>query len=335
MGERSRGGWPTVAAATLALAIVATAAAWGCGRHDQPQRAKVDEQRASLSEGVAARVGDEPILVSAVRSVASAQKIAPSQARSALVQDALFAAGARDRGMDAQHGVQAARRAQLARALLERLREEQYAGAITDEELQEFTARHWLDLDRPEARTSAHVLVMMKAGIDAKKRKQGMELVRRLSQQLAGITSADQFIERAKAVPHEGFEVVAEKLPPITQDGRLADLEQRPPPGAPTPTFDMGYVKGLWSIPAVGKESEPTTSAYGVHIILLTGIQPERRVPANERRVALAAEIRTARAKKALDALSAKLREQTTVQVVRNADAILEMLSSSGTAGRP
>ena len=334
MGGRARGGWPAGATARMATVVALSAAAVACGGRDKPQ-AQLDEQRASLSEGMAARVGDEPILVSSVQRVAAAQQIPLKEARAKLVFDALFAAGAKERGLDQQQGVRAGKQALLARALIERLRDEQYAGPITDDELAEFTALHWLDLDRPDARASAHVLVMMKDGIDPKKRKQGMELARRLSQELAGIKTVDEFEARAKAEPHDDLQVVVERLPPITQDGRLADLQQRPPPGAPTPTFDAGYVKGLWSIAEVGQTSEPTTSSYGVHIILLTGLQPGRKVPPEERRTTLAPEIRAARAKKALDELSGRLRQQTPVQVERNADTIFEMLPSGRASGGP
>ena len=72
----------------------------------------------ALPPGVAAMVGDDAIDVETVERVAVAQHLSPSDARDRAVNDALFAAGARDR-FGPVGVVSTARRAALARGLLE------------------------------------------------------------------------------------------------------------------------------------------------------------------------------------------------------------------------
>jgi peptidyl-prolyl cis-trans isomerase C len=311
--------------------VLATCLSWAtlanC-RRSQDQPSSAQERRGSLAEGVAAQVGGDPIDVSSVQRVAAAHQTSLAEARSRLVLDALFAAGARDRGLDRDARVAAAERSLLARALLEQIRDQASSSPITDQEVAEVTALHWLDLDRPVARSSVHALVKIEEGADAARRRQAHELAERMARALRPDRDPKAFEEHAKALPHEGFDVVVERLPPITQDGRLADLAQRPPPGAPTPTFDAGYVAGLFALEQVGDVSGPTMSAYGVHVILLAGVQAEQRVGFEERRTRLGPEIVAARARRELDGLTQRLRQQTKVEVMRNADSLFELLST-------
>lgn len=326
MGARATSVTGVSKALAGALALLLAAA---CSSRPSTTR-PVEERRADLSEGIAARVGSHEVLVPAVASVAAAQKVAPDAARGKLVQDTLFALGAQDRGLEDSSEVRLAKRALLARRLLERIRDEQAAKPVTDEEVEQLTKLHWLDLDRPVARTSVHALVRLDHVTDPDKKKAGLELASRMARELHGISDPKQFEQAAKSIPHDGFDVVVETLPPITEDGRMADLTRRPPEGVATPTFDRGYVQGLFGIGGVGQVSAPVTSSYGSHVILLTGIQAEQRVAFEERRKLLTPEIRTSRARKEADALAASLRAGANVTVVRNTDEIFKLLPTAG-----
>ncbi|MEJ7731479.1 MAG: hypothetical protein WKG00_19970 [Polyangiaceae bacterium] len=68
--------------------------------------------------------------------------------------------GAIDEGLDRQPSAALAIDAVLARGLLRSLMvEAEQAGPVTDDELRDTTARHWLELDRPDASRTVHALV--------------------------------------------------------------------------------------------------------------------------------------------------------------------------------
>ena len=99
--------------------------------------------RGSLPAGVVAQVGTEAIAVQSVAETARAQAVAPREALGRLVVDALMAVAARSRfrgtGM-----VTTIQRAELARALLESIREQARGrGLPTDAELARARARRW------------------------------------------------------------------------------------------------------------------------------------------------------------------------------------------------
>ncbi len=294
------------------------------------------EQVAALKEGAAAQVGDQIVSVAQVRELSKAAGIAPEEARSRLVYDALMAAGARAEGYDRRDDVVGQRRAVLARALIDQMKRETNALPITDEEVAKHTQMHWLDMDRPVARRTVHAVVMPKQSEQPAEWAKADEVASRIAEAVRGEKDAAQFKKKAEAVDAAGMKVVVQDLPPVTEDGRVADLTQRPPPGQPPSTFDPAFVKAVFALEAVGDQSRPSRSSFGTHVILLVGIQEASRLDLEKRRETLAEEIRATRMRERLEGLLSSLRAGTPPVVERNAEAMLLLVSDepSGAAGR-
>lgn len=285
------------------------------------------EQRGTLKQGEAARVGDEVVTVEQVGALSKAAKISPEDARSKLVFDALMAVGARDRGYDRHDDVTTRRRAVLARALLEKMKRDADARPISDDEVRELSEVHWLDLDRPVARRTAHAVVMPKDPKNQTELAKADEIANHIAEAVRSATDAKTFKEKAEAVDAEGMKVVVQDLPPVAEDGRVVDLDDRPPPGMQGQTFAVEYARAVFAIPKVGGMTKPFRSPFGTHVALLVSIQPELRVPLDQRRKMLAEEIRTSRVKKELDALKKALSEKNPPNVERNANTLLQLIS--------
>lgn len=286
------------------------------------------EQSTALAEGEVARVGGLPITAEAVRHIAAAQRVSAQEARSRAVFDALMAEGARQRGYDRDPFVIVEQRGVLADALLMRVKREADRTPSTAEELERVTSIHWLDLDRPQARRTVHA-VAMAADSDAEARKKARSVAEKIAEAVKGKQGAGAFIDAAKAVAADGIEVRTEQLQPVTEDGRIADLVNRPEPGAPTPRFEMDYVTAVWKqLHAPGDQTGPVASPFGWHVIMLTEIQPAQIVPEAQRSRMLRDEIVATRAKVELDKLLLDLRARIPVKVERNAEGHLGTIAT-------
>jgi len=262
-----------------------------------------------------------------VGKIAAAQKISVAEARSRAIFDALMAAGAVKRGLDRDPFAIAERRGVLADSLLQQLKREASRDPSTPEEIARVTATHWLDLDRPEARRVVHAVVMAKES-DPAARKKAQEVAQRIAAAVKGISGANDFITAARKVDTEGVELRAEALSPVTEDGRVADLLNRPEPGQPPGQYDMLFVNAVWKLHKPGEQTGPIASPFGWHVIMLTEVQPARIVPAAERTRMLRDEIVAGRAKEKFDKLVAELRAKVPVSVERNAEGNMAAIST-------
>lgn len=296
---RGRAAW----AVALALASCAVALASCAERPPSPG----EERRAALGGAVVARVGGDEIPLELVAAVSKAQGISPEAALDALVADALAAAGARERGLDqaqpASFRVRAARARLVADALAADARR---AGPPSDDELAAATLRHWQAVDRGETLRVLHALA-------APSRKNPAapavieETARRMRAAVADAKDAAEFSQRAKAVPRPpGVDVVVEELPPFTDDGWAAEGTGR---------MAEEFTRGAWALGQVGATSQPVSSPFGWHVILLLERIPPRRMSAEERRIALADEIYGERAKAAAAQVVARARAATKIEV--------------------
>ena len=118
-------------------------------------------------------------------------------------------------------------------------------------------------------------------------------------------------------VSHAGFEVVVEALPPVTADGRIAQ-----PAGG---LFDAAFAHGASELARRGELSEPVSSAFGVHVILLLERIPGHLVPEEERRALVHDEVIAARAQTAERKLLEALRPA--VSIDRSADGLLAKIA--------
>jgi len=253
------------------------------------------------------------------------------EARERLVHDAVVTVEATSMGYMNHVDVVGQRRAVMVRALIERLRTDAYAAPISDDELARHTALRWLDMDRPEARITVHAVVIPADKEDASEWTKASHVAGKIADAVRGEADAGRFKDLAKAVDGEGMQVIVQDLAPVTDDGRVADLVNRPPWGHPTPTFDESFVRGVFALAAVGDQSPLVRSAFGVHVVLLVAIQDALWRDTETRRSMLADEIRAHRMREVLDGLLMTLRSKTPTKVDRSVEEMLKLLS----VGRP
>ena len=225
----------------------------GCG---PSRRAGPTPQEADLGGDLVATVGERTIGRALVERVAAEQGLSPKQALDALVRDALLAS-AYSRSPGHLHAVRAARRSALAREMLQELRREAEAqGPPTDAEVQERTAKQWVDLDRPEATVTQHALVRVTS---SEQEGAALAVAKAIRNAVASASSADDFDRLARAVPSGGLEVILERLPAVTADGRvvkLDDLSRGPS------ALEAAYASAAASLTGAGAVSEPVRSSW-------------------------------------------------------------------------
>jgi hypothetical protein len=296
--------------------LLAVAFALGCATEARP----VVTQR-TLPAGVVARVGNDAIQASTVERVAAARGAPPALARELSIRDALFAAAARE-SPEHHAAVVVAERSNLARRTLEELGQRaESGGPPTDAEVAALTAERWTDFDRPPSVRTTHAVVLVKKPEDDAAAR---DLAEKLASALRGITLSSDFVARTQAFPAAPFEVRAERLGPVTADGRMWDPAAAP--GTKFPTLDTDYARGANAVERVGDQSPLVKSAFGYHVILLEERLPERRFSLEERRESLAAEITSRRAKAMLEDTLARLRRATPIEIERGAEGLTELV---------
>ncbi len=273
----------------------------------------LESTHVQLAPGLAARVGADGIAVETVARVAQAQRVPPAVARDRAASDALFAAGARV-AFEGTGLVPVVERAALARRLLEGFQAEAEArGPASDAELAELTAQHWQDLDRPETVRTTHAVALVKKPQDDAAARAAAQ---RVFEAVRGVSDPDEFIRLANTVPHEGVELHAERLPAVTQDGRVYAPDA---PDGSAATFDKDFAAAAFAL-APGKISEPKKSSFGYHVILCEARLPELRTSVAERRERLAGELTKSRAERTKHELLTRLSAAQPIAIVRSLD---------------
>jgi peptidyl-prolyl cis-trans isomerase C len=261
-----------------------------------------------LPQGVAAKVGDELISVSAVARVAKVQGISPAEARERLVRDALLSAHGRAL-LGETGGVTQIERAALARAMIERLEQQVRArGEPTDAEIQRITELRWIEVDRPPAARTTHAVVMVEATTD---RRAARELATKIAAAVRGAHDAKEFRARAEKVPRGALKVSVEALPPVTADGRVIAKPQ----SGPAQRFDPKFAEAANAIAEVGQQSPVVESSFGLHVILLEEKLAGRSLPLEQRRKVLRDEALAARARVAKDQLELELARGAKIEI--------------------
>lgn len=271
--------------ARLALGFgLCGAVATSCGA--EPSEQPVTTQHVQLSGGAVAEVGGEAIAADTVARIVQAQGVTRAQARDLAVTDALYAAAAPDRLSSAQ--IRVVQRAETTRALYAQLKLEAEAKGIpTDAEVDQLTRERWLTYDRPEAVRTSHAVVMLSADGDTDEGA-ARALAERIREATLGAADAAAFEAAAKAAPAAGLKVTVEALPPVSLDGRIVNPEA---PAAPGQGLDQDFARAAHAISEPGELSPVTKTRFGFHVIYLVERQPAHRVPLEERRKLLAADV--------------------------------------------
>ena len=299
------------------VACCALACALSCASSgDQPAPTS---QRAQLAPGILVQVGSDQIALDTVVRIAKAQRVSPVVAREHATSDALFAAGARA-AFQGGSVVAVLERAAWSRALLEGLKAEAAArGPGTDTEIGEITALRWQDLDRPESARTTHAVARVQGpDTDAKAKA----VAERIAEAVRSVHDPDEFIRLAQAVPHEGIDVRAERLPAVTSDGRSYDPDN---PSAASQGFDKDFSRAANGLSA-GEISAPVKSAFGYHVILCEARLPALHVSLEQRRTLLNDEILKLRAERAKQDLLARLSRENPTMIARSAEDLTSLI---------
>jgi len=288
-------------AALLALTLLAACSG--------PSKPAPEEQR-RLAGAAVAKVGDVVLTKELVAEVARARRCSPREALDLLVEDALLAQAARDRGLDGKQPTAWRIEAARGRATARRIHVASGAGQPpSDEEVRALTERHFWDLDRAESVRVVHAISLRSPKEDpAVTRARGEQL-------LAAVQSAtdkDTFMALAKAVK----DVRVEELPPFVADGRSANGGG----------FDPTFVKASFALEKPGKISPLVDTPFGFHVILLVERLPPMSVPLAERRARLTEEAFHDRARAAVDKALAEQKKGASVEVSPAAESAMSSL---------
>jgi hypothetical protein len=274
---------------------------------------------------VAARVGGALVRKDQLARIASAQGIQPAAARDLAIHDALLAEEARARGLDAQRGVQLVESATLARVLAFDIAAAAEArGPVTDAELDAVTARHWVELDRPESSRTVHAIVLLKKDAPPDARTSASQLAETIRGAVAKVTDVASssepqrdprspedpvvaaFRKAVTDVPKGDRDIRVEPLPPVAADGRVVSEAGG--------HFDEAFARAAAKLERRGDVSPVIESSFGYHVILLLERVPAHTVPREERRAMVREEVMSTRARVEKDRLLGRLRAGVSIQ---------------------
>ncbi len=297
----------------VALFGVACGIACGEAGHSETERTAYSD----LAPGIVASIAGRTIRIEAVRQVAEQQNLSPKQALEGLIQDGVLATAAEEQLPGSR---KSAERAVLARVLLRELEQKSRAeGPPSPEEIDAVTAKHWMEVDRPESVRTVHAVVLVQ---DQAKRAEAKALAEKLQKAVQGLSEPEAFMKAAQAVDPGKFEVRVERLPPTAPDGRVVRAEV---PAALRPKgerFDVTFARAANAIEHVGEQSGVVETSFGYHVILLTERLPAQKVPVEQRMSELVEEVITERARKRSDRLLERLRSRVSIEVSRQFEAL-------------
>jgi len=280
--------------------------------------AEAPPEQASLGGEVVARVGDETITRDLVARAARARGISPRAATEELIADALAATGARAARYDADSEVAWALESARARQVANRLRAAAVAGGTpTDAEVAELTARHWRVFDLPERVRVVHAVARYPKKRSPEADARAHAVFDAIVRAVAGAPDAAAFEQRAKAVPHEKVEIVAEQLSAFVADGRVAEGDE---------SYDPDFAKAAFTLTKPGAQTQVETR-FGWHVIQLVERLPPKTTPLDERRATFTEEAYTDRARNEYHALLASLRTRYPVEVSPAAENLMKSIS--------
>jgi hypothetical protein len=209
--------------------------------------------------------------------------------------------------------------------LLSLSRAAEAAGPPSDAETSQLVDERWLELARPPAARTTHVVVINdKPERDA----QAHGLADKLALALRDAKTHEEFLRIANAFPKQGFDVRAEELSFVTGDGRTFQRygERFVALGD---KFDLDFARAANALQTPGQQSPVTKSQFGYHVIWLDERDAGRAPAKNEVSTLIAPEIMARRAAQARRELVERLRGQSSIQLERAVDELTASVKAS------
>jgi hypothetical protein len=279
-------------------------------------------RQGTLSAGVAARVGDDDILLGTVARIAAARGVTPAIARDLAIVDALFAQGARATLPASK--VSTAERSLLARALLEAHRQRgRDPGPATDAEVSALTKERWIEFDRPAAVRVTHVVAIAKK---PEERAAARAIAERVAAALNGATKSDDFEKRVEGLGTKDIRVKVERLSPVTTDGRMFELATAGRPPAEVGALDQSFTRAAHTLQKPGELSPVVETPFGFHVLFLEERFAAQQPSLEERRKLLTPEIQSRRSERFLAEEKQRLKAGMAVEVARDVETLTALV---------
>lgn len=326
MRSKIRLGTSMLLACVLGTGACSTESGSPAARRQAQSDLKSATSSATLPPGVVAHVGSFDIFSEQIAQIVQEQHVSSKAACDMEIRDALFASGALTRRLSDTPAVAAALRGRLARALLSKIAQETAMRDPTDDEVRAATARHFVELDRPEAFRVIHAVVRVASNADAATKARARDLADRIKQAVSHVKDPAEFRSRAEAIKADGLTITVEELKPVAADGRVIDLED-PRPADETGGYAVPFAAAAARLARPGDQSDPVETEFGWHVLMLVERQAAHTVPFEERRRMLRDEIFAGRTKKSVDELRSDLRTRHKPVIERSAPALLVDLS--------
>jgi hypothetical protein len=277
----------------------------------------------ALAPGVIARVGSFDILAERIALIAEAQHVLPKAAVDLEIRDALFASGALDKRLSDTPSVAAALRGRLAREALSRIAQQAAVQDPTDNEVREATARHFVELDRPETSRVIHAVVRVAPDADGATKARAKEVADRIKRAVGHADNPSDFRARAEAVEHAGLDVTIEELKPVAADGRVVDPDQARTQGNEPGHYVPPFAAAAARLARPGDLSDLVETEFGWHVLMLLERVGAHTVALEERRRLLRDEIVAGRARRSAEELRNELRNKHKPVIERSAETLL------------
>lgn len=259
-------------------------------------------------EELAARVDGVPVTLDDVRAVMEehAEPLTRAEALDIAVRTELLASEARKRGFGYFDRLRSARRAAMARVLLERTIDEGLGPKdVPLEVIERAYERQKERFVHGAQRKVAHILVRDKKDPDGAR-----GLAAKIYRAAKDVSSPEEF----EGV-FEGFSV---------ENPKKVKLEKLPPFDKDTKKLVSEFVVGAFAIPKAGKVGEPVRTEFGYHVIYVVEELPAESVSFEEARPQLEEELLPELKKRRARELEQRLYKQGDVFIFENVLPILE-----------
>lgn len=314
----------------------------------------VSTESREFAPGVAAVVGSDPITIREIADVAASGKRSLTEARDAVLRDALFAAHAQE---EAPEEVTSATTRVLARAMLHRFAADARAKPIDDTELENWKQARFVDVDRPPGWRVVHGVVVVPgssapeeiaaARLYAAHLRATVEPIVRAAAATPPVPRvgrdvfldhpdmpedrvAERFRVAMAALEHGSLDTRFEALGVVSADGRCINYGK-----SPWDRLLDEFTTAASALLARGDVSPVVETKFessgklllGFHVIALLERTPEHRLDRAGVLAALLPEIHDSRAREAHAEFIERAARRAKVAIERNAGALLEALA--------